>query len=375
MDFNQLLQQNAAHVWLFVPTAILLGALHGLEPGHSKTMMAAFIIAVRGTIMQAALLGLSAAISHSFVIWALAAAALRYGGDWSAETTEPYLQIASGLMIAMLAGWMFWRTRRDEREAAKHQGEHEKEGPHGGQMEETANGWMEIAIFETGVPPRFRAYFFDAQRRPQPASAVVSLLVETRRSDGTTQLFPLACELGGAFFESTKEIPEPHAFTAIVTVNGSDRNTYELVFSEDEHHHHHHADLTNLTDGEFADAHEQAHAADIAKRFTNRTVTTPQIVWFGVTGGLMPCPAAFTILLVCLQLKRFTLGFALVAAFSFGLAITMVTTGVLAAWGVRHAEKRFKGFGQFARRAPYLSVALLTILAVFFTLEGWQHLR
>ena len=30
-------------------------------------------------------------------------------------------------------------------------------------------------------------------------------------------------------------------FTAIVTVNGSDRNTYELVFSEDEHHHHHHA--------------------------------------------------------------------------------------------------------------------------------------
>jgi ABC-type nickel/cobalt efflux system permease component RcnA len=25
--------------WLYFPSAILLGALHGLEPGHSKTMM------------------------------------------------------------------------------------------------------------------------------------------------------------------------------------------------------------------------------------------------------------------------------------------------------------------------------------------------
>ena len=48
-DLSHLLQQSSAHVWLFVPSAILLGSLHGLEPGHSKTMMAAFIVAVRGT--------------------------------------------------------------------------------------------------------------------------------------------------------------------------------------------------------------------------------------------------------------------------------------------------------------------------------------
>jgi nickel/cobalt exporter len=68
-EFSQLLQQGMAHAWLFVPSAILLGALHGMEPGHSKTMMAAFIIAVRGTVLQAALLGLSAAISHTAVVW------------------------------------------------------------------------------------------------------------------------------------------------------------------------------------------------------------------------------------------------------------------------------------------------------------------
>jgi ABC-type nickel/cobalt efflux system permease component RcnA len=33
-SFVTLLQQGNS--WLFVPSAILLGALHGLEPGHSK---------------------------------------------------------------------------------------------------------------------------------------------------------------------------------------------------------------------------------------------------------------------------------------------------------------------------------------------------
>ena len=81
---------DSGHAWLYVPVAILMGALHGLEPGHSKTMMAAFIIAVRGTVAQAVLLGLSAALSHSLIIWILAALALRYNDRWDAETAEPY---------------------------------------------------------------------------------------------------------------------------------------------------------------------------------------------------------------------------------------------------------------------------------------------
>ncbi len=71
-DFTSLLQQGNA--WLFIPSAILLGALHGLEPGHSKTMMAAFIVAVRGTLKQAVLLGLAATVSHTAVVWLIAMA-------------------------------------------------------------------------------------------------------------------------------------------------------------------------------------------------------------------------------------------------------------------------------------------------------------
>ncbi len=377
MDISQMLQQGGDNAFVFVPTAILLGALHGLEPGHSKTMMAAFIIAVRGTIVQAVLLGLSAAISHSLIIWVLAAGALHFGSSWSAESTEPYFQIGSGIMIAGLAAWMFWRVRRDQRMAADHAAEHEKEGPHHGQLIDTGHGFVEVEVFETGVPPRFRLHFFDSSKNPKDAPKHDILQIETRRDGGLTQIFEFKCVEqadGDSFLESLSEIPEPHAFTAILTQShhGHDHR-YEIVFTEDAHHHHH-ADLSNLTAGEYADAHEQAHAADIARRFTNRTVTTGQIIWFGVTGGLIPCPAAFTVLLVCLQLKRFTLGFALVAAFSLGLALTMVASGVFAAWGVRHAEKRFKGFGKLAQRAPYVSAVLLGGLATFFIVQGWRHL-
>ena len=95
---------------------------------------------------------------------------------------------------------------------------------------------------------------------------------------------------------------------------------------------------------------------------------------FGLTGGLMPCPAAFAILLLCLQVKQFTLGFALVLAFSLGLAITLVTVGAVAAISLRAASRRFAGFGALARRLPFASVGLMTLIGVIVAVVGLKHL-
>ena len=227
-------------------------------------MMAAFIIAIRGTVAQAILLGSCAAFSHSLIIWLLAALALHYGSQWNVESTEPYFQIGSAILIISLALWMAWRTWRDVRAAAEHDHSH------------------------------------------------------------------------------------------------------------DHHHDHDHTELAESL--EYQDAHEKAHAADLEKRFTGRTVTNGQIALFGLTGGLLPCPAALTIVLVCLQLKRFALGIAMVFSFSVGLALTLVTVGALAAWSLRHAEKRFSGFGEIARKLPYLSSAALVLMGLYLGIQGWTHL-
>lgn len=56
---------NAGNAWLFIPDATPLGALHGLEPGHSKTVMAAFIVSIRGTQLKQIALGFALVIAFS----------------------------------------------------------------------------------------------------------------------------------------------------------------------------------------------------------------------------------------------------------------------------------------------------------------------
>ncbi|MBK4636311.1 nickel/cobalt efflux transporter RcnA, partial [Enterobacter hormaechei] len=112
-EFTTLLQQGNA--WFFIPSAILLGALHGLEPGHSKTMMAAFIIAIKGTVRQAVMLGVAATLSHTAVVWLIAFGGMYISNKFTAESAEPWLQMVSSVIILGTAFWMFWRTWSGEK--------------------------------------------------------------------------------------------------------------------------------------------------------------------------------------------------------------------------------------------------------------------
>ncbi len=376
-DFATLIAQGANNAWFFIPSAIVLGALHGLEPGHSKTMMAAFIVAIRGTVWQAVLLGLAATVSHTLVVWAIALGGLYFYQGLDAETVEPYFQLLSALIIIGLALWMIQRTwsdqkraramaEHDHRDGGDHGHSHDHGHPHGHDEKReinTGHGVVEVEIFETGQQPRwrFRTLFGEHWK----AAAVV---LTTERPDGTTQRFTFADK--GDYLESTEDIPEPHQFTARVSLShGSHGHDYDLSFAEDG------GPLGRLDraldqaiDG-YQDAHELAHANDIKRRFANQKVTTWQIVLFGITGGLLPCPAAITVLLICLQLKEIPLGAVLVLCFSIGLAITLVTVGAVAAIGSRHATKRFPWLSAVAAKAPYLSGVLIILVGLYV---GWH---
>lgn len=84
----------------------------------------------------------------------------------------------------------------------------------------------------------------------------------------------------------------------------------------------------------------------------------------------MPCPSAIAVLLVCIHLKAFALGVAMVAAFSVGLAITLVLIGIGAALGAHHAAKRWPWFDRMAGKAPYLSAGLMLIIGLVMTVTG-----
>ncbi len=131
---------------------------------------------------------------------------------------------------------------------------------------------------------------------------------------------------------------------------------------------------TGAEDKEYQDAHERSHAVDIQKRFQDRNVTNGQILLFGLTGGLIPCPAAVTVLLICLQLKAMSLGATLVVSFSIGLALTLVSVGVIAAVGVQKATSKWSGLNDIARRAPYLSGILIGAVGLYMGMHGYISL-
>jgi len=277
-DIASLLQQGSTNLWLFIPSAIMLGALHGLEPGHSKTMMAAFIIAVRGTVPQAILLGLSATISHTTVVLIIALLGLHFGSAYDTEAIEPYLQLISGVLIVFVAIWMILQTWRHN-----HHSHHENHNH-----------------------------------------------------------------------------------------NHSHAHDHHHEHAHDRHHKHPTLDLGSMDD---MDAHQRQHALEIQQRFANRTVTTGQITMFGLTGGLIPCPASVTVLLICLQLKQITMGVTLVLCFSIGLALTMVGVGAAAALSLNRVSKTWGGFDSIAHKAPYLTGALITSVGFYTAYLGFIGLH
>lgn len=123
------------------------------------------------------------------------------------------------------------------------------------------------------------------------------------------------------------------------------------------------------------DAHALAHAREIEARIGSGRTSTLQTILFGLTGGLIPCPAAITVLLLCLSLGQFALGVTLVAGFSVGLAVTLVAVGTLAAIGMRYAARRTSRFDALLTWAPYVSSALIGVVGVLMIFAGWTHLQ
>jgi cation diffusion facilitator family transporter len=89
----------------------------------------------------------------------------------------------------------------------------------------TRHGAALLEVFEDGVPPRFHL-----RAESGRALSPYTVSVETVRPDGARQVFAFVDR--GGFLESIDEIPEPHAFTANVMVNGETR---AVVFEEHAH--------------------------------------------------------------------------------------------------------------------------------------------
>jgi ABC-type nickel/cobalt efflux system permease component RcnA len=99
-------------VVLLLAVALGLGAVHALEPGHGKSIVAAYFVGTRGSAAQAALLGLIVAVTHSLGVLAVAALVLFGSQYFVPEDAYPWLTMLSGGMVLLLGmALLISRTR------------------------------------------------------------------------------------------------------------------------------------------------------------------------------------------------------------------------------------------------------------------------
>jgi nickel/cobalt exporter len=218
--------------WWYLPMALMLGALHALEPGHAKTIAAAYLINIKGTAFDALLLGLAVAITHSALVIGLAVTALYLSNELFTKDIMSTLEWLCALTVIAIGALMLYRRLRSAK----------------------------------------------------------------------------AC-------------------------------------AHDHDHDHHHDEVP-----------------DYAKRGERPSIG--QIIAFGAVGGMIPCPAALSVMLLAVNAGKTGLGLMTVAGFSIGMGCALIAVGLLVVAGFKKIANNAR-FEKFARHLPAVSAFVVILSGVF----------
>lgn len=94
-------------------------------------------------------------------------------------------------------------------------GEEMERGQHGGRLLHDGDFTTEITIFERGMPPQFRVYFYENDSPVDPSQ--VNLTIELNRLGGRTDMIQFKRE--GDYLVGDQTVYEPHSFDVQVTAS------------------------------------------------------------------------------------------------------------------------------------------------------------
>lgn len=137
------------------------------------------------------------------------------------------------------------------------------------------------------------------------------------------------------------------------------------------HHHSHEHGPSHHHHGEHSDegAHHNSHdeLTHTHDGHTHSHLPPDEISWksllaLGISGGLLPCPSALVLMLSAISLGRVGYGLVLTTAFSFGLAATLTTVGLIFLYlGKVFSGSKF-GENRWVKTIPVFSAFVISCL-------------
>jgi nickel/cobalt transporter (NicO) family protein len=109
--------------------AVVLGGAHALAPGHGKTVMAAYLVGLRGTLRQALTIGATVTVTHTAGVLLLGLV-LGSTRAVASERVYPWLGLASGLLLAAVGVGLLARARTGHPHGHGHHHPHDRDHHH-----------------------------------------------------------------------------------------------------------------------------------------------------------------------------------------------------------------------------------------------------
>jgi ABC-type nickel/cobalt efflux system permease component RcnA len=107
LDLRRLVDSDVGLAMLLL-LAFVFGAAHALQPGHGKTLVAAYLVGENGTIAHAFFLGLVTTLTHTSSAILIALVIPLFYPDMDTEIAFA-LELGCGLLIVVMAFWLLMR--------------------------------------------------------------------------------------------------------------------------------------------------------------------------------------------------------------------------------------------------------------------------
>jgi nickel/cobalt exporter len=143
-------------------------------------------------------------------------------------------------------------------------------------------------------------------------------------------------------------------------------HSHEHVETTSHAHNHSHPHDPAPTHEHSHGGHDHSHALDLAP---GERPTLGQLIALGISGGIVPCPAALAVLLAAVSYGQFARGLSLVIIFSIGMAAVLVAIGIMMVKAAGFAG-RYVGESKWTRGVPVFSAALITLVGLGLTVKG-----
>jgi nickel/cobalt transporter (NicO) family protein len=293
---------------ILLATSFWYGALHAIQPGHGKTIAAAYIVGARGRPVDAVVLGIFVTLSHTSGIVAVGVVASLGLPGLIPQRIEAWLAVVTGVLVILIGLWALWTQRA---------------------MFQVA-GWG---------PARYRPVLQGERLRAgldAPAGAAQAHAADHSHAHDHAPHYHAPHHPGHRHHEHG-----PHAHT-----------------------HEHAAHTHGADEGYHSHGWGLKHTHDVALVTTNRP-SMWMLIWLGIAGGLLPDPLALTLLLRALAEGKVMLGLGVVLVFSLGFAAVLVLVGIVAAAVGRKVLDWLAG--PWAARLQIITSVVIVIVGVVLT--------